>query len=103
MLSPALPEASRRELVQEQGGVGVARRQLLHLRARVHDVGRVRGVVETEDVPDLVQRHDAHLVRPERPSLGIERREGEDRKSTRLNSSHGSISYAVFCLKKKKK
>src|SRR2546422_4640178 len=29
--------------------------------------------------------------------------EGEDRKSTRLNSSHGYISYAVFCLKKKKK
>src|SRR5215470_19455365 len=27
----------------------------------------------------------------------------QDRKSTRLNSSHGSISYAVFCLKKKKK
>src|SRR5689334_24473082 len=27
---------------------------------------------------------------------------GEDRKSTRLNSSHSSISYAVFCLKKKK-
>src|SRR5207245_10504499 len=26
----------------------------------------------------------------------------EDRKSTRLNSSHGSISYAVFCLKKKR-
>src|SRR2546422_3146565 len=28
---------------------------------------------------------------------------GQDRKSTRLNSSHGYISYAVFCLKKKKK
>src|SRR3712207_7534360 len=27
---------------------------------------------------------------------------GEDRKSTRLNSSHANISYAVFCLKKKK-
>src|SRR2546422_7742675 len=27
---------------------------------------------------------------------------GRDRKSTRLNSSHGYISYAVFCLKKKK-
>src|SRR2546421_7028950 len=27
---------------------------------------------------------------------------GEDRKSTRLNSSHDQISYAVFCLKKKK-
>src|SRR5689334_24192086 len=32
-----------------------------------------------------------------------EARAGEDRKSTRLNSSHSSISYAVFCLKKKKK
>src|SRR5699024_11299223 len=31
------------------------------------------------------------------------RRSGSDRKSTRLNSSHVSISYAVFCLKKKKK
>src|SRR2546422_6517093 len=30
-------------------------------------------------------------------------RERQDRKSTRLNSSHGYISYAVFCLKKKKK
>src|SRR3712207_7423048 len=29
--------------------------------------------------------------------------ESEDRKSTRLNSSHANISYAVFCLKKKKK
>src|SRR5437899_9473951 len=33
---------------------------------------------------------------PDRPGLG-------DRKSTRLNSSHLGISYAVFCLKKKKK
>src|SRR5207245_9348881 len=32
----------------------------------------------------------------------LEHEEG-DRKSTRLNSSHGSISYAVFCLKKKNK
>src|SRR2546427_5762514 len=30
------------------------------------------------------------------------RRDGRDRKSTRLNSSHSQISYAVFCLKKKK-
>src|SRR2546430_11463406 len=29
--------------------------------------------------------------------------QGTDRKSTRLNSSHSQISYAVFCLKKKKK
>src|SRR3712207_8059733 len=33
------------------------------------------------------------------PALG----RGRDRKSTRLNSSHANISYAVFCLKKKKK
>src|SRR3989449_11115726 len=33
---------------------------------------------------------------------GLFRKHG-DRKSTRLNSSHGYISYAVFCLKKKKK
>src|SRR2546429_4846815 len=31
------------------------------------------------------------------------REPAQDRKSTRLNSSHGYISYAVFCLKKKKK
>src|SRR2546422_7887377 len=39
-----------------------------------------------------------------RDVLGFEvtQRMGRDRKSTRLNSSHGYISYAVFCLKKKK-
>src|SRR2546422_7957051 len=37
---------------------------------------------------------------PDAPESGIH---GQDRKSTRLNSSHGYISYAVFCLKKKKK
>src|SRR2546430_13693712 len=36
--------------------------------------------------------------------VGIPRRSGaRDRKSTRLNSSHSQISYAVFCLKKKNK
>src|SRR3712207_7570744 len=33
----------------------------------------------------------------------LEDQGGADRKSTRLNSSHANISYAVFCLKKKKK
>src|SRR5688572_30962594 len=33
----------------------------------------------------------------------VQARSGGDRKSTRLNSSHSQISYAVFCLKKKKK
>src|SRR5687768_16575187 len=45
-----------------------------------------------EDIPPLVQ----HFVR-----RFAERTGKTDRKSTRLNSSHGYISYAVFCLKKK--
>src|SRR2546427_11081744 len=39
----------------------------------------------------------------ERVAKNVDEREVGDRKSTRLNSSHSQISYAVFCLKKKKK
>src|SRR2546427_1208830 len=42
------------------------------------------------------------LRRPRGKSTGAGRRVPQDRKSTRLNSSHSQISYAVFCLKKKK-
>src|SRR5690348_17861896 len=42
-------------------------------------------------------------VEDERPRGIARHRHGPDRKSTRLNSSHPSISYAVFCLKKKNK
>src|SRR3712207_7398083 len=47
---------------------------------------------------------DVRRLRPRsRAAAGVvARRGGEDRKSTRLNSSHANISYAVFCLKKKK-
>src|SRR3712207_8373723 len=38
-----------------------------------------------------------------RPEGGLGEGDRQDRKSTRLNSSHANISYAVFCLKKKKK
>src|SRR3712207_8172960 len=34
-------------------------------------------------------------------SVDVDEEDGLDRKSTRLNSSHANISYAVFCLKKK--
>src|SRR2546429_1254961 len=40
---------------------------------------------------------------PRARSDNLSRSPARDRKSTRLNSSHGYISYAVFCLKKKKK
>src|SRR2546429_3314082 len=51
--------------------------------------------------PDALEP-DRHRER----AAGLQRvfeQRGGDRKSTRLNSSHGYISYAVFCLKKKKK
>src|SRR5438128_9078956 len=44
-----------------------------------------------------------HALRSALTEAGGPPRRRRDRKSTRLNSSHGSISYAVFCLKKKKK
>src|SRR2546430_4937292 len=44
-----------------------------------------------------LRRNDRHALRRH------SRRLAKDRKSTRLNSSHSQISYAVFCLKKKKK
>src|SRR2546422_4664107 len=61
----------------------------------------------------LDHQHDRHDDEDHRVrGLGVEhlgqaldqpeRETGQDRKSTRLNSSHGYISYAVFCLKKKK-
>src|SRR2546429_3657941 len=45
----------------------------------------------------VLAQHGQHHV----PALA--RKLPQDRKSTRLNSSHGYISYAVFCLKKKKR
>src|SRR2546421_8299977 len=44
-----------------------------------------------------------HFVYEERPAAVVAAVQRLDRKSTRLNSSHDQISYAVFCLKKKKK
>src|SRR2546430_4082464 len=51
------------------------------------------------------KQHRAAPLSPEPQSLSQskQREQHGDRKSTRLNSSHSQISYAVFCLKKKKK
>src|SRR5256884_4844679 len=46
---------------------------------------------------------DAAVVVVENIETALANESAGDRKSTRLNSSHGYISYAVFCLKKKKK
>src|SRR5437870_7054654 len=50
-----------------------------------------------------IRSPDLHEVGAARPHImEIRTADGRDRKSTRLNSSHVAISYAVFCLKKKK-
>src|SRR5690606_40780657 len=61
---------------------------------RAHRAG-ARGEGGGQGIGLFLQRH-GHVAAA--PAAG-----GEDRKSTRLNSSHVKISYAVFCLKKKKR
>src|SRR5256885_6692347 len=61
-------------------------------RHRGHDDALLRAVHD--------RGRSGHRAR--RGAAGAAGRTGEDRKSTRLNSSHLVISYAVFCLKKKK-
>src|SRR2546430_6480852 len=73
-----------------------AHRDLL-LRLELVDVVPVR---EHGRDQMLASIHDRQLA-PARHDKGP--RVQRDRKSTRLNSSHSQISYAVFCLKKKKK
>src|SRR2546422_3021398 len=84
------------------------------LHARVHDGVGLYGGTQAGLRP--AQRQGRRLERRpgERPRALAQRYQRDpgprrelpadrDRKSTRLNSSHGYISYAVFCLKKKKK
>src|SRR3712207_7876357 len=60
---------------------------------------RVRDGEATSPLPQTIRSRGARVgTPPSRHASGGSR----DRKSTRLNSSHANISYAVFCLKKKK-
>src|SRR3712207_7675802 len=52
-------------------------------------------------LPETQDRIGAREAQLQAEKEAREREEREDRKSTRLNSSHANISYAVFCLKKK--
>src|SRR2546430_14653164 len=64
----------------------------------VHDVPKGSIVRATEHglgLAECLTRQNTHVLQCDRISF-------LDRKSTRLNSSHSQISYAVFCLKKKK-
>src|SRR2546422_5213598 len=70
---------------------------------QTHTVGKDHVGVEPEAEP--LPQPAEHVEEQGRPGVVGEQRLDAvgDRKSTRLNSSHGYISYAVFCLKKKKK
>src|SRR5947209_10881069 len=59
---------------------------------------RSGSIVMSDPVRELVKAHLKQLRLPELLQVGL-----QDRKSTRLNSSHANISYAVFCLKKERK
>src|SRR5688572_31349152 len=61
------------------------------------DTAHGRHVVSGQAAPERV----GHELLDDRSHEHV--RLAQDRKSTRLNSSHSQISYAVFCLKKKKK
>src|SRR5206468_11876618 len=81
--------------VRPAGGRSVRRR--VPRRARHEGADRVPGAGrECDALPRLPHQSPARNAR-------FRHRGGGDWKSTRLNSSHDQISYAVFCLKKKKK
>src|SRR5688572_33496427 len=64
----------------------------------LHDALPILGAERAAGQPGQLEReHDENEMQRERAHRQ------QDRKSTRLNSSHSQISYAVFCLKKKKK
>src|SRR5207245_8058913 len=82
----------------------LAHRLIHYMADREQFCRRWEGAIESTQVPlqfvwgmaDPVSgAHVADRIRARLPGARL------DRKSTRLNSSHGSISYAVFCLKKK--
>src|SRR2546429_4550688 len=67
----------------------------LHDALPISDGARIAWLSDTSGEYQLMLGDAKGLAKPQAVAL--------DRKSTRLNSSHGYISYAVFCLKKKKK
>src|SRR5438094_5926589 len=69
-----------------------------------HDEEKGKNKVKAHVAEHLLYRHWTHWNEGKRSHLFVVPADGSagDRKSTRLNSSHRTISYAVFCLKKKK-
>src|SRR5439155_26756739 len=66
----------------------------------LHDALPISSGSRAKTIP-LIRQRDHSSRAGRRARILLPRRCGGDRKSTRLNSSHVAISYAVFCLKKK--
>src|SRR5207248_10326455 len=66
------------------------------------DARRVRPAVAAANAPPWTRLALRCVPDPGGAGAAADRNRSRDRKSTRLNSSHRTISYAVFCLKKKK-
>src|SRR5690606_40806623 len=97
--TPTLPPfPTRRSSDLALAGEGLQRERFLHLAGR--DDAQLEQEVTKEGTGGTHQRRG--LCPPRRSAEGHSF-PCRDRKSTRLNSSHVKISYAVFCLKKKKK
>src|SRR5713101_1249341 len=89
-----------------RGGEDGARRRRSAAQARAGGAGPPEEAVRAAGPAGARRRGGAGGAGPDprgRHEARLPRAHGPDRKSTRLNSSHMSISYAVFCLKKKKK
>src|SRR5437867_490929 len=67
----------------------------------LHDALPISGVRRPGLLPELLGEPDPAPGRADRPLPLLRPRGSRDRKSTRLNSSHRTISYAVFCVKQK--
>src|SRR5690348_17442255 len=72
------------------------------LLLQAQNAAQLSSLAERLDRLEQENRELSDQVKQLRAELVALRTQSEDRKSTRLNSSHPSISYAVFCLKKKK-
>src|SRR3712207_7583771 len=95
-LEATMDHAEVRPTLEE--GIEEAYKLFEELKEAGVDYDEVVEVLEKEGVQKFVDSYNELIEEIEHKSKRLAR---QDRKSTRLNSSHANISYAVFCLKKK--
>src|SRR5256885_12641160 len=76
--------------------------RMCHHRAKAHKLQLMQSLVHRRRDGNFVELNQQVIALIDAKTWGVVPQSFEDRKSTRLNSSHLVISYAVFCLKKQK-